>query len=129
MLATFCAYCMIGELVLWRLQGLYQDRPKLPFVPGSEVSGVVVEVGRDVRTVAVGDSVRMPLFFGRGLVGQGVKCGCGTSLRKQCVTYKSKTRQGAIQAKTSLDQGACSGDLLSPPWLLQAFAASVSCQM
>jgi NADPH:quinone reductase-like Zn-dependent oxidoreductase len=40
------------------LQGLYQDRPKLPFVPGSEVSGTVVEVGRDVRTVQVGDAVR-----------------------------------------------------------------------
>ncbi|KAK9818978.1 hypothetical protein WJX81_001512 [Elliptochloris bilobata] len=40
-----------------QIQGLYQDRPKLPFVPGSEVSGVVIEVGRDVRTVQVGDAV------------------------------------------------------------------------
>ncbi len=42
------------------LQGLYQDHPKLPFVPGNEVSGVVIEVGRDVRTVSVGDAVRPP---------------------------------------------------------------------
>ena len=55
--------------MFWRLQGLYQDRPKLPFVPGSEVSGVVIEVGRDVRTVAVGDSVRAPLYVRWGLVG------------------------------------------------------------
>ncbi len=32
-------------------------KPKLPFIPGSEVSGKVIEVGRDVRTVIVGDSV------------------------------------------------------------------------
>lgn len=41
-------------------QGLYQERPKLPFVPGSECSGTVVEVGRDVRTLRVGDKVRLP---------------------------------------------------------------------
>ena len=32
-------------------------KPKLPFIPGGELSGKVIEVGRDVRTVAVGDSV------------------------------------------------------------------------
>jgi NADPH:quinone reductase-like Zn-dependent oxidoreductase len=39
------------------LQGQYQVKPKLPFVPGSECSGTVIEVGRDVRTVKVGDKV------------------------------------------------------------------------
>lgn len=39
------------------LQGQYQVKPKLPFIPGSEVSGKVIEIGRDVRTVAVGDPV------------------------------------------------------------------------
>ena len=38
-------------------QGLYQEKPKLPFVPGSECSGTVVECGRDVRTLKVGDKV------------------------------------------------------------------------
>ncbi len=42
------------------LQGRYQEKPKLPFTPGSECSGTVVEVGRDVRTVKVGDKVRLP---------------------------------------------------------------------
>lgn len=32
-------------------------KPKLPFIPGSEFSGKVIEIGRDVRTVAVGDPV------------------------------------------------------------------------
>ena len=38
-------------------QGQYQEKPKMPFVPGSECSGTVVEVGRDVRTLKVGDKV------------------------------------------------------------------------
>lgn len=39
------------------LQGLYQDKPKLPFIPGSEVSGVITEVGSKVKSVKVGDRV------------------------------------------------------------------------
>ena len=34
-------------------QGTYQEKPKLPFVPGSEVSGVVTEVADDVHSVKV----------------------------------------------------------------------------
>lgn len=40
-----------------QLQGLYQEKPKLPFVPGSEVSGRIIEIGSDVRTLSVGDTV------------------------------------------------------------------------
>lgn len=55
--------CVLSEL--WgetqcyclNLQGQYQVKPKLPFIPGSEFSGKVIEIGRDVRTVAVGDPV------------------------------------------------------------------------
>lgn len=36
------------------VQGLYQIKPPLPFVPGNEVAGVVVEVGTEVSDVAVG---------------------------------------------------------------------------
>lgn len=42
-----------------QLQGLYQEKPKLPFIPGSEVSGKVVEAGNDVRTLKVGDTVTL----------------------------------------------------------------------
>ena len=38
-------------------QGLYQLKPPLPYVPGSEASGVVTEVGDEVTSVAVGDRV------------------------------------------------------------------------
>jgi NADPH2:quinone reductase len=39
------------------MQGLYQVRPDLPFVPGAEGAGVVAAVGRGVETVRVGDEV------------------------------------------------------------------------
>jgi NADPH2:quinone reductase len=37
------------------VQGLYQIKPPLPYEPGSEVAGHVVEVGAGVRALAVGD--------------------------------------------------------------------------
>lgn len=40
-----------------QIQGQYQERPALPFVPGSECSGIVTEVGRDVRSIKPGDRV------------------------------------------------------------------------
>jgi hypothetical protein len=39
-------------------QGEYQVKPPLPFVPGSEVSGLVTEVGEGVKQFKVGDKVR-----------------------------------------------------------------------
>jgi NADPH:quinone reductase len=39
------------------VQGLYQTKPPLPFVPGSEVAGRVTEVAPGVTTVSVGDRV------------------------------------------------------------------------
>ena len=50
-----------------QVQGLYQEKPKTPFVAGNECSGVVVEVGRDVRTVSVGDKARAGRGGGGGL--------------------------------------------------------------
>jgi NADPH:quinone reductase len=39
------------------VQGLYQIKPPLPFVPGNEIAGVVSEVGSAVTTVEVGQRV------------------------------------------------------------------------
>jgi NADPH:quinone reductase len=39
------------------IQGLYQHRPELPFVPGLEAAGVVSEVAADVQGIAAGQKV------------------------------------------------------------------------
>ena len=46
------------------VQGLYQERPELPFTPGGEAAGVVDAVGEGVTHLAVGD--RVLAFTGRG---------------------------------------------------------------
>lgn len=38
-------------------RGLYQDQPQMPFAPGMEMAGTVVETADDVASVAVGDRV------------------------------------------------------------------------
>lgn len=45
-------------------QGLYQDAPPFPFIPGYEVSGKVKQVGQDVEGLSVGDPVMAGCFFG-----------------------------------------------------------------
>ena len=39
------------------IEGKYQAKPDLPFAPGAEVSGVVVEVGKGITHVSPGDRV------------------------------------------------------------------------
>ena len=39
------------------VQGLYQSRPPVPFVPGMEVAGRIVAAGAEVRDLKVGDRV------------------------------------------------------------------------
>ncbi len=53
------------------VSGRYQRRPPLPFVPGSEIAGVVTEVGSDVERLRVGDRVAGPIDWG-GLADEAV---------------------------------------------------------
>lgn len=48
---------------LW-VSGRYQRKPPLPFVPGTEVAGIVTETAADVRRVRVGDRVASVLDWG-----------------------------------------------------------------
>lgn len=52
------------------VQGKYQTKPPLPFVPGSEASGRIVAVGAGVTTLAVGEAV--VAFTGTGAFAQYV---------------------------------------------------------
>src|SRR6187455_2010759 len=46
------------------VQGLYQIKPPLPFVPGNEIAGRVAEIGSDVSQFAVGDRVLSSVGLG-----------------------------------------------------------------
>lgn len=45
-------------------QGRYQIKPPLPFVPGSEIAGEIIEVGQDVEGWSVGDRVGASIGLG-----------------------------------------------------------------
>jgi NADPH:quinone reductase len=46
------------------IQGKYQARPKRPFSPGSEVSGIIRAVGKNVKKFSIGDRVAAVTFIG-----------------------------------------------------------------
>jgi trans-2-enoyl-CoA reductase len=46
------------------IEGKYPIKPELPATPGMEGAGVVVEVGSEVRNLAVGTQVMLPHSFG-----------------------------------------------------------------
>jgi NADPH:quinone reductase len=51
-----------GQMLI--VAGQYQRKPPLPFVPGTEVAGIVTEVADDVTGFAVGDRVVAALDWG-----------------------------------------------------------------
>ena len=59
--------CSVTFPDLLMLQDKYQFKPGLPFVPGSEVAGVVREVGEGVDRVRKGDRVLSSSLHGGGL--------------------------------------------------------------
>jgi NADPH2:quinone reductase len=46
------------------VQGKYQVKPELPFVPGSEFAGTVDDIGPDVEGFAIGDAVMAIGYYG-----------------------------------------------------------------
>ena len=49
---------------LLTIQGKYQFRPALPFVPGKEGAGIVAAIGAGVTHVAPGDRVMVQAEYG-----------------------------------------------------------------
>lgn len=58
-------YATVGFGQTLVIAGKYQRKPPLPFVPGTEVAGVVLEVAQDVRGFAPGNRVTAALDWGR----------------------------------------------------------------
>ena len=46
------------------IQGKYQFKPEFPFSPGGEISGVVKQIGEDVKHLNIGDNVMYGSVFG-----------------------------------------------------------------
>jgi NADPH2:quinone reductase len=69
MAVTACGVNYVDGLIV---QGLYQLKPVLPFVPGGEVAGVVTEIAADVTTHAVGDRVFASTGLSGGFAGEVV---------------------------------------------------------
>jgi NADPH2:quinone reductase len=61
-IAVACATAGFGITLV--VAGKYQRRPPLPFVPGTEISGVVTEVAADVTGFRPGDRVVAALDWG-----------------------------------------------------------------
>jgi NADPH:quinone reductase len=57
-------YVTIGFGTYLLIAGKYQRKPPLPFVPGTEVSGIVIEVGEGVTQFKRGDRVVASLDWG-----------------------------------------------------------------
>jgi NADPH2:quinone reductase len=57
-------YATLGFAQLLVVAGKYQRKPPLPFVPGTEVSGVVTDVAQDVSGFRPGDRVAALLDWG-----------------------------------------------------------------
>lgn len=61
------------------VQGLYQAKPALPFVPGMEAAGTVIAIGPDVKRLKVGDRALAMLNYG----GYAEKVGASEKLMMQ----------------------------------------------
>jgi NADPH:quinone reductase len=105
------------------VQGRYQIKPPLPFVPGMEVVGRVVEVARDVEDVAVGDRVLANVGLG-GYASEAVAAasqvqrvpdalsdGQAATFMQSYMTawFALRERGGAAAGETLLVLGAGSG--------------------
>jgi NADPH2:quinone reductase len=61
-IAVHYATITLGQVLV--VAGKYQRKPPLPFVPGTEISGLITELGPDVSGLRVGDRVAAMLDWG-----------------------------------------------------------------
>lgn len=105
-------------------------KPPLPFVPGAEVSGRVIEVGSDVRAVKVGDLVR-PYHSHRSVISLFYTCAnyalvfarqttTGEPNVSECTQVCAVTSGGAFAEEATINEAA----ILKLPAQADAVAAA-----
>ncbi|KAM6218032.1 quinone oxidoreductase-like protein 2 [Rhynchocyon petersi] len=67
-------FCGVNFADILVCRGQYQERPHLPFTPGMEFSGIVLETGADVSTVKEGDRV--------------IGVSSSNSMAEECITHQ-----------------------------------------
>ena len=121
------------------VQGKYQFRPPLPFVPGAELAGVVLAVGEGVRNARVGDrviaSVRVGAFAEKVLVeathliplpdGVSYEFGAAFTLAYGTSYHALKGRAALAPGETLLVLGAAGGVGLAAVQIGKALGARV----
>lgn len=121
------------------VQGKYQVKPELPFVPGSEFAGTVDAIGPDVEGFAIGDAV-MAIGYHGGFaelavaearrvwrMPEGMSFGEAAGfVTNYATSYHALKQRAALQAgETILVLGAAGGVGLTAVELAKAMGATV----
>jgi NADPH2:quinone reductase len=120
-------------------QGLYQLKPPLPFVPGMECAGEVVEVGAGVTGLTIGDPICCSMRFGAFAeqivadaaslrpLPSGFTLAEGAAYATTALTaWVALLRRGALQAgETLLVHGAAGGTGIAAVQLGRHLGATV----
>jgi NADPH2:quinone reductase len=111
----------IGFPDLLMTQGLYQHKPNLPFIPGTEIAGDIVALGDGVEGFTVGQAV-VASKLGGGLAEYGVFEAATSRLKPDNLSYAqaAATTSAYLTAYVSLVRR---GYLQKDEWLLVHGAA------
>lgn len=129
----------LGYVDALTVAGLYQIKPKLPFVPGNEISGVIAQIGSEVTNLEVGQRISAMPSYG-GLAEQvcipASKClvipdalshaGAAGFQVNYCTAYHGLLYCGKLQAnETILILGAAGGVGVAAIDVAKAIGATV----
>jgi NADPH2:quinone reductase len=118
--------CGVDFVATLMIQGKYQLRPPLPFVPGAEVTGIVASLGKGVSSLAVGDLVHVNTQtggFAEQMVAHEMQCfklAPDLDLTTQPSMYGYQTSlfalrdRAALQVRSAAQMGEARGPVLVP---------------
>ena len=114
--------CGLNFFDILQIQGKYQVKPPLPFVPGSEVAGVVEQVGAEVTRLKPGDQVAA-IPFGGGLASHTLAAEQVTFPMPPGMSFEEAAAMPIVY-QTSFFALRERGQLKPDEWLLVHAAAS-----